>query len=115
MAAGAETSHVKEDKDDEGEGAGGRWEAGGPVGDAELLEEAHSAPVIEGGFFKPGLAVEDGGDGAAEDAVDGVADVGGPEAAGDHLGVGRVADFGVGGEHLAGYLGVTGLVGTDEA
>ncbi len=92
---------------------GGR-EAGGPVGDAELLEEAHGAPVVEGGFFEPGLAVEDGGDGAAEDAVDGVADVGGAEAARDHFGMGHVAGFGVGGEHLAGHLGITGLVGADE-
>ncbi len=73
VASGAESPHVEEDEDDEGEGGGGGGKAGGPVGDAELLEEAHGAPVVEGGFFEPGFAVEDGGDGAAGDAVEGVA------------------------------------------
>src|SRR3981081_1023629 len=60
MASGAEPPHVEEDEDDEGEGGGGGGEAGGPVGDAELLEEAHGAPVVEGGFLEPGVAVKDG-------------------------------------------------------
>ncbi len=62
VASGAESPHVEEDQDDEDEGAGGGWEAGGPVVDAELLEEAHGAPVVEGGLLEPGLAVEDWGD-----------------------------------------------------
>ena len=66
MASGAESPHVEEDEDDEGEGGGGGGKPGGPVGDAELLEEAHGAPVVEGGLLEPGLAVEDRGDGAAE-------------------------------------------------
>ncbi len=37
------------------------------------------------------------------------------EAARDHLGVDGVAGVGVGGEHLAGDLGVARLVGADEA
>ena len=115
MASGAESPHVEEDEDDEREGAGGGGETGGPVGDAELLEEAHGAPVVEGGFFEPGLAVEDGGDGAAGEAVEGVADVLEAEAARDDLGVDGVAGVGVRGEHLAGDLGVAGLVGADEA
>ena len=87
MASGAEAPHVEEDKDDESEGGGGGGKTGGPVGDAELLEEAHGAPVVEGGLFEPGLAVEDWGDRAACDAVEGVAEVLDAKAAGDHLGV----------------------------
>ena len=73
VASGAESPHVEEDEDDEGEGGGRGGQAGGPVGDAELLEEAHGPPIVEGGFFEPGFAVEDGGDGSAGDAVEGVA------------------------------------------
>ncbi len=111
MASGAEPPHVQEDEDDEGERGGGGGKTGGPVGDAELLEEAHGAPVVEGGLFEPGLAVEDGGNGAASDAVEGVANVLSAKAAGDHLGVDCVAGVGVRGEHLAGDLGVSWLVG----
>ena len=75
VAAGAEASQVQEDEDDEEGGAGGGGQAGGPVGDAELLEEAHGAPVVEGGLFEPGLAVEDGRDGAADEAVVGGVEV----------------------------------------
>ncbi len=60
---------------------------GGPVGDAELFEEAHGPPVVEGRFFEPGLAVEDGGDGSGGDAVEGGSDVFDAKAARDHLGV----------------------------
>ena len=95
MAPGAEAAHVEEDEDDEGEGGGRGGKAGGPVGDAELFEEAHGSPVVEGGFFEPGLAVKDGGDGAASDAVEGGLDVLRAEAAGDHLGVDGVAGVGV--------------------
>ena len=115
VASGAESAHVEVDEDDEGERSGGGGEAGGPVGDAELLEEAHGAPVVEGGLFEPGLAVEDGGDGSADEAVVGVAEGGEGEAAGNDLGVDFVAGVGVGGEHLAGDLGVAGLVCADEA
>jgi len=115
MASRAESPHVKEDEDDKGECGCGGGQAGGPVGDAELLEEAHSSPVVEGGFFEPGLAIEDGGDGSAGDAVERGADVLGAQAAGDHLGVDLVAGLGVGSEHLAGDLGVAGLVGAHEA
>ncbi len=115
VASGAEAPHVEEDEDDEGEGRGGGGKTGGPVGDAELLEEAHGAPVVEGGFFEPGFAVEDRGDGAAGDAVEGVANVFRAKAAGDHLGVDDVAGVGVRGEHLAGDLSVSRLVRADEA
>ena len=115
VASGAETTHVKKDEDDEGECAGGGGKTGGPVGDAELLEEAHGSPVVEGGLLEPGFAVEDGGDGAAEDAVIGGGDVAGAETMGDDLGVELVADLGVRLEHLAGDLSVTWLVGADEA
>ncbi|WP_433983675.1 hypothetical protein [Tunturiibacter empetritectus] len=115
VAARAEASHVEEDQDDEGQGCRGGREAGGPVGDAELLEEAHGAPVVEGGLFQPGLAIEDRGDGAAGDAVEGVADVFQARAVRNHLGVDIVAGLRVRGEHLAGDLGVPRLVGTDQA
>jgi hypothetical protein len=51
---------------------------------AEFAEREHGAPVIERRFLQPGFAVEDRGD--------------------------KV----VAGEHLAGDLGVTGFVGSDE-
>ena len=82
MAAGAESSEVEEGEQDEEAGAGGGGQAGGPVGDAELLEEAHGAPVVEGGLFQPGLAVEDGRDGAADEALVGGVDVVGAGCAG---------------------------------
>ena len=115
MAPGAESTHVEEDEDDEGEGGGGGRETSGPVRDAEFLEEAHGSPVIEGGFFEPWLAVEDRSDGSGGDAVEGGADIFGAQAPGDHLGVNGVAGVGVGGEHLAGDLCVTGLIGAYEA
>ena len=46
---------MEEDEDDKGEGGGGGGKSGGPVGYAELLEEAHGAPVIEAGFSSQGL------------------------------------------------------------
>ncbi len=91
VASGAEAPHVEEDEDDEDEGGGGGGEASGPVGDSELLEEAHGAPVVEGRLFEPGLAVEDGGNGSSGDAVEGVAQIRQAEAAGEHLGVDLVA------------------------
>jgi hypothetical protein len=110
MASGAEPPHVEEDEDDEGEGGGGGGKAGGPVGDAELLEEAHGAPVVEGGFLEPGFAVENRGDCSCRDAVKGVTYIFGAKAAGDHLGVDGVAGFRVRGKHFAGDLRVSWLV-----
>ena len=74
----------------------GRGQAGAPVVDAEILEDEHGAPVVEGGLLEPGMAVEIGGDAGAEAVFEGV---------------GRVeAD-----QHLVGDLRVTGLVGADQA
>jgi len=115
MASGAEPAHVEKYQDDESEGSRRGGKAGCPVGDAELLEETHGSPVVEGGFFEPWLAVEDGCNGAAGYAVEGGADILRAETAGDHLGVDGVAGVGVSGEHFAGDLGVTWLVGTHQA
>jgi hypothetical protein len=106
---------VQEDqKDEEGCSGDGR-QAGGPVGDAELAEEAFRTPIVEGGFFKPGLAVEDGGDGTGEETVFRGFEVLAGEAAGEDVRMFGIADLIVLGEHLAGDLGVAGFVGSDEA
>ena len=115
MAAGTEAAHVQEDHEDEEAGAGGGGQAGGPVGDAELAEEAHGTPVVEGGFFKPGLAVEDGSYGAGDEAAVGVAEIFEMEAAGKQIGVDGVACGVMAGEHLAGDLCVTGSSRADQA
>ena len=112
---GAESPEMKESEDDEGERGGGGGKAGGPVGDAKLFIKAHGAPVVECRLFKPGLAVEDGRDGATHEALIGGVDVVGAKAVGSDAGVDFVAIGGVGGEHLAGDLGVPWFVGTDEA
>ena len=84
LASGAEAAHVQVDEDDQGEGEAGRGQAGGPIVNAEFPEGEHGAPVIEGRFFEPGLAVEDRGDEV------------------------------VAGEHFAGDLGVARLIGADQ-
>ena len=115
MASGAESPHVEEDEDDEHAGAGGGRQSGGPVGDAELLEEAHGAPVVERGLLQPGLAVEDRRDGAADEALVAGVEVFSAEAVRHDPRVDLVALVGVRGEHLAGDLRVTRFVGADEA
>src|ERR1700754_4303464 len=107
MATRAEAPHVEKDEHDQSKCSRGGWEARGPVGDAELLEEAHSTPVVEGGFFEPWFAIEDGSDCAAGDAVQRVANVFRAEATWNHFGVDVVASLGVRGEHLAGDLSVS--------
>ena len=81
----------RKDEEDEEAGTGGGGEPGGPVGDAELTKEAHGSPVVEGGLFKPRLAVEDGRDGAGDEALVGIADVVCFEAVREELGVEGVA------------------------
>ena len=115
MAAGPESSEMKEGEDDECTGAGGGRQSRGPVGDAELLEEAHGAPVIECRFLKPRAAVEDRRDGAADEAFVAGVEVFSAEAVRRDARVDLVALLGVCGEHLAGDLRVTRLIGADEA
>jgi hypothetical protein len=64
--------------------------------DAEVLEEEHGTPIVEGGLFKPGMAVE-------------VRRNAGAKAVGE--GVGGVEPV----EHLVGDLSVARFVGSDEA
>jgi hypothetical protein len=73
------------DQDDEGKREAGRGQPRRPVVDAELLEGEHGAPVVERGFLKPGLAVEHRGDEVVTD------------------------------EHFTRDLGVTWLIGPDQA
>jgi hypothetical protein len=64
--------------------------------DAEVLKEKHSPPIVEGGLFKPGVAVEIRSDAGAKAVAKGM---GGVEPA----------------EHLVGDLRVARLVRADEA
>jgi hypothetical protein len=64
--------------------------------DAEVLKEEHSAPVIESGLFKPGVAIEIGRDACPETVAEGVCGV---EST----------------EHFMGDLRVARLVSPDEA
>ena len=58
VSAGPESSHVQVNERHHDEGEAGRGQAGAPVVDAELLEDEHGAPIVEGGLLKPGAAVE---------------------------------------------------------
>jgi hypothetical protein len=63
---------------------------------AELLKDEHGAPVIQGGLLKPRAAIEVRSDAGAKASFHGM---------------GRVeAD-----QHLVGYLGIAGLIGTHQA
>ena len=116
LASGPEAPHVQEDQHDQQERAGGGGQSRGPVGDAELLEEAHGAPVVERRFLQPRMAVEDRCDGSGVEAAEGVLDESlRLEAARDDLGVDLMADLGVRVQHLAGDLRVARLVGADQA
>ena len=101
---------MEEDENDQGQSCRGGWQAGSPIGDAELLKKTHRAPVVQGGLLEPGFSIKDGGDCAASDAVEGVADVFQTKATGNHLGVDIVAGSRVRGKHLSGDLSVSGLV-----
>ena len=72
VAAGPESAHVQVNERHHDEGEGGRGQARAPVVDAELLKDEHGAPVVKGGLFQPGPAVEIGGNAGAELALDGI-------------------------------------------
>ncbi len=73
-----------------------RGQAGAPVVHAEVLKDEHGAPVVEGRFFKPRVAVEIRRDAGAEAVLEG----------------GRGVEAH---QHLMGDLRVTRLIGAHQA
>ena len=64
MSTGPKPPHVQENQEHHAERAGGGRQPRGPVAHTELFKEAHGAPVVQGRFLKPGMAVQNRRDGA---------------------------------------------------
>ena len=87
MPSRPEPTHVKKYKNDEGEGGGTGWKPCRPVRHAEFLKEAHGAPVIQGWFLQPRLAIENWRDGSSCNAMVGATQVIQTKTSRHHLGV----------------------------
>ncbi len=96
VAARAEPPHVQINQRHHDEGEGGGGQPCRPVVHAEVLEEEHGPPIVEGWLLQPGMAVEIRRDTGAEAVFQ---SVGGVEVA----------------QHLVGDLGIAGLVGAHQA
>ena len=116
VAARPKAPHVQKDEEHHAERAGGGRQARNPVLNAELLEKAHGAPVIERRLFQPGVAVQDRRNGAGLGAVPGRAKIFPVQRARVDLRIAvRDAAVMVGQQHLVGDLGVARFVGTNQA
>ncbi len=85
LASRAEAAHMQINQGDQDESKTGGREPRRPVVDPELQKGEHGAPVVERGFFQPGMAPKNG------------------------------SDVVVAEQHLAGNLRVAGLVGANQA